>query len=226
MRRAGKWRGDMTDNMMDAVGLWRRLVDEWRRQYAAARGPIEAAFLGAQLPEALYKVGYYIAGVAERRGIDATALLAFNNRPDAGERLDAALVVIQRIALAVGSQDAAATPAGPAAPSPQWLTLEHAAKLVPGGRSHSTLWKWCKEGVNGVYLEHRRYGNTIYVTRQAVEQFGEKRAQAGRTETADHAAVSVAPSSVKSRRPRGERKELERARRTLEAAGIRAPFAE
>jgi len=65
------------------------------------------------------------------------------------------------------------------------LTLDEAAKFVPGTRGRTTLWRWCKKGVNGVYLDHSVFGETINVTREAIQRFGRQCAETERGEVAD-----------------------------------------
>ena len=90
---------DDVSDVMNVVRLWRKLVAGWREAHRAARGEIEAALIEGAPPDALLKTAFYLAFVAERQGIDSSNLLAFLNRPDLGESLDAAIVVVQRIAL-------------------------------------------------------------------------------------------------------------------------------
>lgn len=55
------------------------------------------------------------------------------------------------------------------------LTLGQACRLLPandGKRVHlSTLWRWCRIGVNGVRLEYLRVGRRIVTSKQALERF-------------------------------------------------------
>lgn len=55
------------------------------------------------------------------------------------------------------------------------VTLAQAAKLLPKvGDNHihtSTLWRWCKDGLRGVYLEYGWMGRFIVTTPEALGQF-------------------------------------------------------
>ena len=55
------------------------------------------------------------------------------------------------------------------------LSLHEAAQQVPkiNGRRHapSTLWRWCRQGLGGVRLEHVRIGRTIATSTQALDRF-------------------------------------------------------
>lgn len=208
------------------VREWDRLVDEWAERCRASRGPIESAVVEGALSPDLFRTVLYLAHLAEQRGIDATDLLAFLNRPDLGNKLDAARVVVQRVGLAARRPESAVPGApGGADAHENLMTLDEATKRVPGGRSYTTLWRWCVEGVNGVYLDHRRYGDTIYVSLEALEQFGKQLAEAGREKEGDSTAGAVQTSTRKTTRRARTAKQagdgLARARQALEAAGIR-----
>lgn len=55
------------------------------------------------------------------------------------------------------------------------ITLNQAAKLLPavgGKRIHiSTLWRWCKKGLRGIYLEYLRTGSKIVTSQEALQRF-------------------------------------------------------
>ena len=55
------------------------------------------------------------------------------------------------------------------------VTLSQAAKLLPKvGDNHlhtSTLWRWCKKGLRGVYLEYGWMGRFIVTTPEALGRF-------------------------------------------------------
>lgn len=51
------------------------------------------------------------------------------------------------------------------------LTLAQAARELPGSPNPSTVWRWCKRGVNGVRLEYRRVGRNIVTNRAALQRF-------------------------------------------------------
>ena len=60
-------------------------------------------------------------------------------------------------------------------PLVQYLTLAEAAKQLPrtnGRRIHtSTLWRWCRKGCNGIFLQYVRVGRNIMVTQESLLQF-------------------------------------------------------
>src|SRR5262249_23036497 len=49
---------------------------------------------------------------------------------------------------------------------------------LPGRPVHSTLWRWCVEGLQGVTLEHLALGNKLLTSIEAVERFGRELAAA------------------------------------------------
>src|SRR4051794_6127738 len=51
------------------------------------------------------------------------------------------------------------------------LPLEDAAKLLPGGKSKSALYRWWKTGYRGVRLECRMIGRNLYTSREALDRF-------------------------------------------------------
>ncbi|GMV83918.1 MAG: hypothetical protein AMXMBFR7_51020 [Planctomycetota bacterium] len=62
------------------------------------------------------------------------------------------------------------------------LSLTDASKALPkldGKRAHvSTLWRWCRKGVRGVQLEYVRFGNRICTSREALDRFANRLAEA------------------------------------------------
>jgi len=57
----------------------------------------------------------------------------------------------------------------------QLITLTQASKLLPevDGRKVAvcTLWRWCRKGLRGVFLEYVRVGRRICTTREALLRF-------------------------------------------------------
>ena len=55
------------------------------------------------------------------------------------------------------------------------ITLSEATKLLPrvdNKRIHiSTLWRWCKKGLRGIYLEYFRTGSRITTSQDALQRF-------------------------------------------------------
>jgi hypothetical protein len=68
-----------------------------------------------------------------------------------------------------------AGPAGRIGPDEVLITLTEAAKRLPrlDGKKVSvcTLWRWCRVGLRGVFLEYVRVGRTICTTREAMLRF-------------------------------------------------------
>jgi hypothetical protein len=60
-------------------------------------------------------------------------------------------------------------------PNEELITLTEAAKHLPkvDGRKVSicTLWRWCRVGLRGMFLEYVRVGRKICTTRQALLRF-------------------------------------------------------
>lgn len=60
----------------------------------------------------------------------------------------------------------------------EYLTLSQAAKRIPttSGKNPSvmTIWRWITKGVNGVRLEHRRFGRRIAITPEALDAFSKE----------------------------------------------------
>ena len=55
------------------------------------------------------------------------------------------------------------------------VSLAEAAKLLPrvnGKRAAvSTVWRWCRKGINGTFLEYVRVGRNIATSRPALNRF-------------------------------------------------------
>jgi len=104
----------------------------------------------------------------------------------------------------------------------QILTFTEAAKILPkinGRRPHpSTLWRWARRGINGLYLETRRVGGRFVTSAEALERFTKALA-----EIPVHAELPLAPTPppTKGKRSPSQRaKDLARTERELSAAGI------
>lgn len=70
------------------------------------------------------------------------------------------------------------TPRGPAgriSPVEELITLTEATRHLPkvDGKKVAvcTLWRWCRQGLRGVYLEYVRVGRKICTTREALLRF-------------------------------------------------------
>lgn len=91
------------------------------------------------------------------------------------------------------------------------LSLEQAGKCLPGRPSRTTLWRWCRKGLNGVKLEYRRMGRKILTSQEALERFTLSLA------AADEPIQDLkATAQAMTERDR----QIERARRELALAGI------
>ena len=73
------------------------------------------------------------------------------------------------------AQNAVALPSISSISFESLLTLAQAAKVIPrpNGRqvTVATLWRWCRKGINGVYLEHLCIGRTIVTDKEALNRF-------------------------------------------------------
>jgi len=60
-------------------------------------------------------------------------------------------------------------------PDEQLITLTEATKILPkvNGKRPAvcTLWRWCRKGLRGVYIEYVRVGRKICTTREALLRF-------------------------------------------------------
>lgn len=105
-------------------------------------------------------------------------------------------------------------------PHEQLITLSQATKLLPriNGKHPATctLWRWCRRGLRGVFLEYVRAGRRICTTREALLRFFTALADM------DDLAPPALPAGL-CRRPitsRQRQRALAEADRVLEEAGI------
>ncbi len=103
------------------------------------------------------------------------------------------------------------------------ITLTEAAKLLPkiNGKRPAicTLWRWCRKGLRGVFLQYIRVGRKICVTRRAMLRFFTELAQLDQRVPPD---TRSQPRALK-RRPitsRQRQRALAEADAILEEAGI------
>ena len=92
----------------------------------------------------------------------------------------------------------------------QWLTLNQAAREVPGGPDPSTVHRWIRRGINGVCLSAVRAGARWYTTREALDDFFEQLAEAKRSPAARYEPDADEAEADDVRR-------VEQARRSLRA---------
>ena len=66
-------------------------------------------------------------------------------------------------------------PSGRISSEERLITLTEAAKILPkvNGKKPAvcTLWRWCRKGLRGVFLEYVRVGRKICTTREALLRF-------------------------------------------------------
>ena len=103
------------------------------------------------------------------------------------------------------------------------ITLTEAAKCLPkvNGKKPAvcTLWRWCRKGLRGIFLEYVRVGRKICTTREALLRFFTDLAEIDERIEPDRYAK---PTSLK-RRPitsRERQRALAEADAILEEAGI------
>lgn len=74
------------------------------------------------------------------------------------------------------------------------MTLSEAAKGLPksnGKRIHvSTLWRWCRKGIQGTCLEYVKVGRKVMVSRDGLNRFFSALAQADAEQTQVGTVVS------------------------------------
>lgn len=74
-----------------------------------------------------------------------------------------------------------------------WITLTEASKLLPvvkGRRINtSTLWRWCKKGFRGIYLDYARIGKIIVTSQESLGRFFTQLA-----EQEKNAALAIPPT--------------------------------
>ena len=76
------------------------------------------------------------------------------------------------------------------------LSLDEAAKLLPGGKSKSALYRWWKHGHRGVRLECRMVGRNLYTSREALDRFTAAVADAAASPIREAVPEAVAPSPM------------------------------
>lgn len=101
------------------------------------------------------------------------------------------------------------------------LSLAQAARFLPeveGRRIHpSTVWRWCRKGLRGVTLDYVRVGRRIVVSRRSLSEFCRRLAQADELPVGGPSKPAV---RAPRRSPPQRKRDIEAARRQLDAAGI------
>ena len=107
-----------------------------------------------------------------------------------------------------------------------WVTLTQAATLLPqvsGSKVHtSTLWRWCKNGLRGVHLEHGYMGRRIVTSPEALCRFFAALAQ---QETTPLPPAVARRRRLRPRTSDQRRRQIEHANAILIQAGILTPHA-
>ena len=110
-----------------------------------------------------------------------------------------------------------------------YLSITEVANIAPGRPKTNCIWRWCRKGVlsrsgERVRLRHVRIGGMIYSTRQWLDEFGRRLAEA---DERYFDLVDAAQRGYTARRRRKEtrtdearRQSIEDADRELRAAGI------
>ena len=97
-----------------------------------------------------------------------------------------------------------------------YMTLARAARLLPGNNGQhphpSTLYRWCVKGIDGVLLEHKRFGKKIYTTEKALDTFG--------TEVARVKMEAPMNSPAKGQPSRRRKKRIDDAQQYLKDQGL------
>lgn len=102
------------------------------------------------------------------------------------------------------------------------MTLAEAAKVVPHqGRKRvntSTLWRWCRKGVRGIYLKYARVGRTIMITESDLRTFFTALVEVDRI-------IQPTNTNIRHHRPRhintaARQKSIDDAKEILVRAGI------
>ena len=97
------------------------------------------------------------------------------------------------------------------------ISLTEACRVVPrldGKRPvPSTIWRWCRKGLRGVYLEHIRLGHRVATSREALARFSQTLAEIPLPHQTD-------PNTPKTATDRQRAKSIEAAESVLESAGI------
>lgn len=83
------------------------------------------------------------------------------------------------------------------------LSIDEAARNVPGKPNPSAVWLWCRKGVlarigERIYLEHQRFGGKLFTSEDALQRFGETLAVADR-EHFEPLAKSESPQAFRRR---------------------------
>ena len=105
---------------------------------------------------------------------------------------------------------------------PDFFTLTEAAHRLPridGRRLHpSTLWRWCRKGIQGISLDYIRVGNKVMVSEEGLNRFFAKLSQAD--EEAMQQPAVKRNRRRRSRRTQSHQRSQDEAQDVLRKAGI------
>ena len=99
--------------------------------------------------------------------------------------------------------------------------IKDIVKLLPqfndGPVHHSTIWRWCRKGISGIKLQHRRVGRRICTSLEYTDQFFDKLARRDEERLAiQEEYLRIHPSPSSKRRDR----EITDAEHTLKSEGF------
>lgn len=77
------------------------------------------------------------------------------------------------------------------------LSLDEAGAFLPGRPSKTSVWRWCRRGLNGVRLEYVRIGRRMWTSAEALERFARRLAEID-TGTVGSADLPPATESTRS----------------------------
>lgn len=101
------------------------------------------------------------------------------------------------------------------------MSLREAANSVPtidGKKVHlSTIWRWARKGLNGVYLEHVRIGRRVCTSRQAISRFVNALAEKD-AESISHTTSPCPPNNAQT--PKVRQAQIHEANRSLDDLGL------
>jgi len=210
-----------------AAQRWHRLANEYEARCCATTsdGPITSAICAdraTRLDADLYQASFYLAYLARRTGIDPLPLLKFARRPDAGEALLAARLVVDQLLVEPGQTEADMVERSHPGRD-ELLTLDDVRRYVPGEPSYSTIYRWITKGCGGVRLESWIRGGTACTTLGAIERFSAaiaaKRMPAGPEPAPQTRIVELRPTAV-NQSPESREAELRLTIESLERAGF------
>lgn len=98
------------------------------------------------------------------------------------------------------------------------ITLAQASRKLPNRPHKTTVYRWCKYGIQGVFLEHGKMGRSIVTSVEACMRFSRALQQA--TAQAPLPAANVVPITPRPQSPKQRQASIERAYDNLAKRGI------